>query len=82
MNFFSIAGFVIAVSSLLIPCFGLTGIAGLALSAIGRAQARAEKGRKGFSVAGIVIAIISILLATAENVYLLLYLTGKVPLFF
>ena len=80
MNNFAVAGFVTSIASLFVPFFGLTSVAGLALSAVGRLQAHYEKGRKSLSVSGMIISIASIVLACAENVFIVLLLLGKITL--
>ncbi len=57
-NGLQIAGFVVS----LVSCFifyGLTGITGLVLSAIGRSQAKQAGGKTGLGTAGIILGIIS-----------------------
>ena len=76
MNAYAVTGFVISLASLLVPFFGLTGIVSLALSSLGLMQARLEKSSRGLSVAGIIVSIVSIVLAVAETVFLGLYLLG------
>ena len=80
MNSFAVAGLVTAIASLFVPFFGLTGTVGLVLSSLGRAEAKAHRSTKGKSVAGIVISIISIILALGENAVIVLYFLGKLPL--
>lgn len=55
-----IAGFTISLVSMFIfGGYGLTGITGLILAAVGRSQAARVGGRTGFGTAGIVLGIIS-----------------------
>lgn len=59
-NGLSIAGFVISlVSCFIFGFYGLAGITGLILSAIGRSQAKKVGGKTGLGTAGIVLGIIS-----------------------
>ncbi len=78
MNPYAVTGFVTSLASLLVPFFGLTGIVSLALSSLGLLHAKLEKSRRGLSVAGIIVSIVSIVLAVAENVLLFLYFTKKI----
>lgn len=80
MNTYAVAGFVTSIASLLVPFFGLSGTVALALSALGFTQAKFEKSRKGLSLSGLIISIVSIVLACAENVLLLLHYLGKLAL--
>lgn len=80
MNACAVAGFVSAIASLLVPFFGLTSTIALSLSAIGFHIARMEKGRKGIALAGLIISIVSVVLACAENMVLLLHSLGKLSL--
>ena len=55
-----IAGFVVSLVSLFIFGFyGLSGITGLILSAVGRSQAKQIDGKTGLGTAGIILGIIS-----------------------
>ena len=60
-NGLSIAGFVVSCCSMLIGLFGVVGLVGLILSAIGRSQAKNEGGKTGLATAGIVLGIIGML---------------------
>lgn len=57
-NGLSIAGFVVSLGSLFLGLWGLTGLVGVALSAVGRSQAINSGGKTGLGTAGIVIGII------------------------
>lgn len=57
-NGLSIAGFVVSCCSMLIGLFGVVGLVGLILSAIGRSQAVTDGGKTGLATAGIVLGII------------------------
>lgn len=60
-NGLSIAGFVISlVSCFLVALYGIAGLVGLILSAVGRSQAVREGGKTGLATAGIVLGIISV----------------------
>ncbi len=59
-NGLQVAGFTISLVSLFIFGFyGLAGITGIILSAIGRSQAAQVGGKTGLGIAGIVLGIIS-----------------------
>jgi len=63
-NGLSVAGFVVS----LVTCFvfgfwGISGIVGIVLSAVGRSQAVREGGKTGMATAGIVIGIINVALS-------------------
>lgn len=59
-NGLQIAGFVVSlVSCFILGFYGLTGIVGIILSAIGRNQATQVGGKTGLGTAGIVLGIIS-----------------------
>lgn len=59
-NGLSIAGFVVSCCSMLIGLYGVTGLVGLILSAVGRSQAVNNGGKTGLATAGIVLGIIGI----------------------
>ncbi len=80
MNPYAVSGFVISLASILVPFFGLTGVVSLALSSVGLAIAKLEKSRRGLSTAGVIVSIISIVLACAENAVLILLLLGKLKI--
>ena len=62
-NGLSIAGFVISLATCFIFGFyGVSGIVGIVLSAIGRSQAVNNGGRTGLATAGIIIGIVNVLL--------------------
>lgn len=61
-NGLSIAGFVVSCCSLLINFYGIVGLVGLILSAVGRSNAKSEGARTGLATAGNVLGIISLLL--------------------
>lgn len=61
VNGLSIAGFVVSCCSLLLALFGVPGMVGLILSAIGRSQAVNDGGKTGLATAGIVLGIVGIL---------------------
>ena len=59
-NGLSIAGFVISlVTYFIFSFYGLSGIVGIILSAIGRSQAVQNDGKTGLATAGIVLGIIN-----------------------
>ena len=59
-NGLQIAGFVVSlVSCFIFGFYGLAGITGLVLSAVGRSQAKQNGGKTGLGTAGIVLGIIS-----------------------
>lgn len=58
INGLSIAGFVVSCCSLLIGLYGVTGLIGLILSAIGRSQAVNSGNKTGMATAGIVLGIV------------------------
>ncbi len=60
-NGLCIAGFVVSLGSLFLGLFGLTGLVGVALSAVGRSQAANNGGKTGLGTAGIVLGIIGAL---------------------
>ena len=60
-NGLSIAGFVVSCCSMLIGLYGVTGLVGLILSAVGRSQAARDGGKTGLATAGIVLGIIGII---------------------
>ena len=80
MNPYAVSGFVISLASILVPFFGLTGVVSLALSSVGLSIAKLEKSRRGLSTAGVIVSIISIVLACAENAVLILLLLGKLKI--
>ncbi len=57
-NGLSIAGFIVSIASLFLGLFGITGVIGVALSAVGRSQAVREGGKTGLATAGIIMGII------------------------
>ena len=59
-NGLSIAGFVISLVGAFVALYGITGLVGLTLSAVGRSQAVREGGKTGLATAGIVLGIISV----------------------
>lgn len=59
-NGLSIAGFVVSLVGAFVALYGITGLVGLTLSAVGRSQAVREGGKTGLATAGIVLGIISI----------------------
>ena len=63
-NGMSVAGFVVSLATCFIFGFyGISGIAGIILSAVGRSQAVNEGGKTGLGTAGIVIGIINVILS-------------------
>lgn len=62
-NGLSIAGFVISLATcFFFGFYGISGIVGIILSAVGRSQAVENGGKTGLATAGIVIGIINTLL--------------------
>ena len=59
-NGLSIAGFVVSLVACFVSLYGISGLVGLILSAVGRSQAVREGGKTGLATAGIVLGIISI----------------------
>ena len=57
-NGMSIAGFIVSLGSLFLGLWGLTGLVGIVLSAVGRSQAVNNGGKTGLATAGIVLGII------------------------
>lgn len=69
-NGLQIAGFVVSLVSLFIFGFyGLSGITGLILSAVGRSKAVQVGGKTGLGTAGIVLGIISAVCSLFTNLY-------------
>lgn len=60
-NGLSIAGFVVSCCSMLIGLYGITGLVGLILSAVGRSQAVRNGNKTGLATAGIVLGVIGII---------------------
>ncbi len=59
-NGLQIAGFVVSlVSCFIFGLYGLAGVTGIVLSAVGRSQAKQVNGKTGLGTAGIVLCIIS-----------------------
>ncbi len=57
-NGLSIAGFIVSIGSLFIGLWGIVGLVGVVLSAVGRNQAVRDGGKTGLATAGIIIGII------------------------
>ena len=57
-NGLCIAGFIVSLGSLFLGLFGITGLVGTVLSAVGRSQAVNNGGKTGLATAGIVLGII------------------------
>ncbi|MBR1586326.1 MAG: hypothetical protein IJ662_12360 [Clostridia bacterium] len=63
-NGMSIAGFVVSlVTCFIFGFYGIAGIVGIILSAVGRSQAVREGGKTGLGTAGVVIGIINVALS-------------------
>lgn len=60
-NGLSIAGFVVSCCSMLIGLYGITGLVGVILSAVGRSQAVQNGDKTGLATAGIIVGIIGII---------------------
>lgn len=60
-NGLSIAGFIVSLGSLFLGLWGITGLVGVTLSAVGRSQAVQNGSKTGLATAGIVIGIIGAL---------------------
>ena len=60
-NGLCIAGFVVSLASLFLGLFGITGVVGVALSAVGRSQAVSNGQKTGLGTAGIILGIIGAL---------------------
>lgn len=68
-NGLSIAGFVVSLVSIFVMnFFGITGLVGLVLSAVGRSKAVADGDKTGMATAGIVLGIVSIVVGVASIV--------------
>lgn len=62
-NGMSIAGFVVSLATcFFFGFYGISGIVGIVLSAVGRSQAIREGSKTGLGTAGIVIGIINVIL--------------------
>lgn len=57
-NGLSIAGFIVSIASLFLGLFGITGLVGVVLSAVGLNQAQKEGGGTGLAITGIILGII------------------------
>lgn len=57
-NGLSIAGFIVSLGSLFIGLYGLVGLTGVTLSAVGRSQAVKNDEKTGLATAGIILGII------------------------
>lgn len=69
-NGLQIAGFVVSlVSCFIFGFYGLAGITGIVLSAVGRSQAKQVNGKTGFGTAGIVLGIISAIGGFFTSIY-------------
>lgn len=53
-----IAGFIVSLGSLFLGLFGITGLVGVTLSAVGRSQAANNGGKTGLGTAGIILGVI------------------------
>ena len=60
-NGLCIAGFVVSLGSLFLGLWGLTGLVGVALSAVGRSQAENNGQETGLGTAGIILGVIGAL---------------------
>lgn len=60
-NGLCIAGFVVSLGSLFLGLWGITGLVGVALSAVGRSQAANNGEKTGLGTAGIILGIIGAL---------------------
>lgn len=60
-NGLSIAGFVVSCCSMLFGLYGVTGLVGVILSAVGSSQAKNDGGKTGMATAGIVLGIIGMI---------------------
>ncbi len=78
-NRMSVAGFILSCSSLVISFFGLNALVGLIFSTVGLSELRfVEERGKGFAVAGIAIAIVSLIINVLAILYVMqLLATGK-----
>ncbi len=59
-NGLAIAGFVVSIVSLFINFWGIVGLIGTILSAVGLSKAKTKNSEKGFAIAGLIIGIISV----------------------
>ncbi len=57
-NGLRIAGFIVSLGSLFLGLFGITGLVGVTLSAVGRSQAANNGGKTGLGTAGIILGVI------------------------
>lgn len=63
-NGLSIAGFVVSlVTCFVFSFYGISGVVGIVLSAVGRSQAVSNGGKTGLATAGIVIGVINVILS-------------------
>ena len=69
-NGMSIAGFVVACASMLVDLYGVVGLVGLILSAIGRSQAKNEGGKTGLATAGVVLGVVGVVYGLIKVVVL------------
>lgn len=59
-NGLSIAGFVVSCCSMVINLYGIVGLVGLILSAVGRNQAKQNGQKTGLATAGIILGVIGL----------------------
>lgn len=57
-NGLCIAGFIVSIASLFLGFWGITGLVGVVLSAVGLNQAKREGGSTGLAITGIILGII------------------------
>ena len=57
-NGLCIAGFIVSLESLFLGLYGITGLVGVTLSAVGRSQAANNGGKTGLGTAGIILGVI------------------------
>ena len=57
-NGLCIAGFIVSLGSLFLGLFGITGLVGTVLSAVGRSKAVNNCGKTGLGTAGIILGVI------------------------
>lgn len=70
-NGFQIAGFVVSlVTCFIFGFYGLSGVVGIVLSAVGRSKAKEVGGATGLGTAGIVLGIISAIGGLISAVYM------------
>lgn len=73
-NGLAIAGFVVSLVSLFINFWGIVGLVGTILSAVGLSHVKKTNSGKGLAIAGLVIGIISIV----YGIYVIIFLANTI----